>query len=128
MRKLYTSEVKRLSIKKLDPNAEALRDIAFESTVIKKDALFYVNFAGVLISVEHNTKLLNRYEAEYYLRSCYKADPKTAHLASCVYKDSGATFSHEVTNEEFKQLIKSKKAERKAWRRAEKEQKRKGNI
>ncbi len=128
MRKLYTGEVKRLSIKKLDPNVEALRDIAFESTVVQKDALFYVNFAGVLISVDYNTKLLNRCEAEYYLRSCYKANPETAHLAGCVYKDSGATFSHEVTNEEFKQLIKSKKAERKAWRKAEKDAKRKGNI
>lgn len=124
MRKLYTGEIKRLSIKKLDPNLDALQNIAYESTVVEKDALFYVNFAGVLISVEYNTKLLNRNEAEYYLRSCVKADPNTAHLAGVVYKDDGVVFSHEITNGEFKKLIKTKKAERRAYRRAEK----KGNI
>lgn len=128
MRKLYTGEIKKLSIKKLEPRPDALMNIAYESTVVQKDALFYVNFAGVLISLDYGTKLLTRDEAEYYLKSGLKVNPSLAHLVHCVYQDSNVTFSHEVTKEEFKQLVKSKKEERKALRKSKKEEKRKGNI
>ena len=63
MKKLYTGEIKKLSIKNLDPKPGALMNLAYESMVIKKDALFYINFLGVPISVDFNTKLLTREEA-----------------------------------------------------------------
>lgn len=114
MKKLYTGDIKKLSIKKLDPKPGALINIAFESTVVKKDALFYVNFAGVVISLDYGTKLLSRDEAEYYLKSGLKVNPALSHLLYSLYQDADVKFSHEVTKEEFKQLLKTKKAERKA--------------
>ena len=128
MKKLYTGEIKKLSIKNLDPKPGALMNLAYESMVIKKDALFYINFLGVPISVDFNTKLLTREEAVYYLQNGLKVNPSLCHCLSCIYQDQQLTFSHEVTKEEFKQLVKSKREERKAEKRAEKNHKRKGNI
>lgn len=118
MKKLYTGEIKKLSIKKLDPKPGALMNLAYESTVIKKDALFYLNFLGVPISVDFNTKLLTREEAVYYLQNGFKVNPGLCQCLSCMYQGENLTFSHEVSKEEFKQLMKTKKEERKALRRA----------
>ena len=128
MKKIYTGEIKKLSIKKLDPKPGALMNVAYENVVIKKDALFYLNFLGVPISLDHGTKLLTYDEAVYYLQNGLKVNPSLCHCLSCIYQDQQLTFSHEVTKEEFKQLVKSKKEERRAEKRAEKNQKRKGNI
>jgi hypothetical protein len=117
MKKIYTGDIKKLSIKKLDPKPGALINLAYESTVLKKDALFYINFLGVPISLDYNTKLLTREEAVYYLKNGFKVNPSLSHCLSCMYQDQNLTFSHEITKEEFKQLIKTKRAERKALRK-----------
>ena len=118
MKKLYTGEIKKLSIKNLDPKPGALMNLAYESMVIKKDALFYINFLGVPISVDFNTKLLTREEAVYYLQNGLKVNPGLCQSLSCMYQDENLTFSHEVSKEEFKKLMKTKKEERKALKRA----------
>ncbi len=113
MKKIYTGEIRKMTVKQVDPNPSALKKIAFESTTVKKDALFYVNLAGVTISVDYNTKLPNRDEAEYYLTSCVERIPESASYASCLYQGPNFTFSHEMPNEELKKLLKTKQAERK---------------
>ena len=118
MKKIYTGEIKKLSIKKLEPKPDALINIAYESTVFKKDALFYVNFMGVVISLDYGTKLLRREEAEYYLKSGLKVNPSLAHLVPCLYQDSEVKFSHEITDEEFKQIKKTARVERRAARKS----------
>ena len=117
MKKLYTGEVKKMTVKKLNIFPGTAEKIAFNNIVVENNALFYINRLGVPISVDHNTKLLTRYEAEYYLREFATKFPRSAELASCVYAEPPFTFSHEVTDEEFKQLIKTKKEERKALRK-----------
>ena len=119
-KKLYTGEIRKLSLKKLEPKPEALLNLAYESTVVNKDALFYKNILGVVISVDYNTKLATRDEAEYYLRNSFKVNPGLAHLDSCLYQESDVKFSHEVTKGELKQLIKTKKAERKLEKKGNK--------
>ena len=112
-KKLYTGEIRNLTIKSIDPNTSALKKIAYESTVVRNDALFYKNFAGAIISVDYDTKLLSRDEAEYFLECCVETAPSRAMQASCLYQGTDFKFSHEVTNEELKKLIKTKKIERK---------------
>ena len=61
MKKLYTGEVKRMTVKKLDIFPGTMDTLSFESVVVKKDALFYMNFLGVPISIYHGSKLLTKY-------------------------------------------------------------------
>ena len=45
MKKLYTGEVKRMTVKKLEIFPGTMDTLSFESVVIKKDDLFYMNFS-----------------------------------------------------------------------------------
>ena len=118
MKKLYTGEVKRMTVKKLDIFPGTMDTLSFESVVVKKDALFYMNFLGVPISIDHGTKLLTKYESQYYLKECAKRIPQKAEKISCIHADGPYTFSHEISDKEFKQLLKTKRAERKAAKKA----------
>ena len=120
MKKLYTGEVKKMTVKKLDIFPGTDNKLAFNSVVVKKDALFYINRLGVPISVDHDTKLLTQGEAEYYLREFAKKFPRSAESASCIYAEPPFTLAKEVTNEEFKQLKKEKKEERKVFLKTKK--------
>ena len=113
MKKLYTGEVKKMTVKKLDIFPETDNKLAFNSVVVKKDALFYINRLGVPISIDHDTKLLTRCEAEYYLRDFVKRFPRSADKISCVYAEPPFSFVRELSDEEFRKLKKEKKEERK---------------
>ena len=54
MKKLYTGEVKRMTVKKLDIFPGTMDTLSFESVVVKKDALFYMNFLGGTLSCLNN--------------------------------------------------------------------------
>ena len=117
MKKLYTGEIKQLTIKNLNLNPNSLKDIAFESVSVNKEALFYLNFLGIPISIEHGTKLLNRDEAEYYLKHGLETMPDKTYDLSCIYSEPPYKISHEVSNEEFKVLMKNAKTNRKLRKR-----------
>lgn len=117
MKKLYTGNIKKLSFKNFEVNPSAFRKIAFDSVVVDKDALFFINCMGVPISVDYNTKLLTREEAEDFVEYLVEKHPNDPNLATCIYADEEFSFSHEVTRKELKKLFKDKKAERLAKRK-----------
>ena len=113
MKKLYTGSIKKLTVKNINIFPAAIEKIAFESVVVEKDSLFYMNFFGVPISVDYGTKLLTKSEAECYIKDFAKAFPGNLDKASCIYANGPFKFSHEITNDDFKKLIKQKRIERK---------------
>ena len=120
MKKIYTGNINRLTVKNINIFPAAIDKLAFNSVVVEKNALFYLNRLGVPISIDHGTKLLTRYEAEYYIKNYARVNPYSLGQVSCIYADAPFKFSHEINNDEFKKLMKEKKKERKAIQKAKK--------
>ena len=81
--------------------------------VLEKSAPFYYNFLGRLISLEHNTFLPTKSEAEAFVVERARKFPDHLHLATCMYADYGNMEVHEIGRKDFKQLKKTYKIMRK---------------
>lgn len=110
--KYCTGAIKNMYVKNVGVN-ESVSKVVTESVVLKKDAPFYWNPLGRLISFEHNTFLPTKSEAEAFVVGRAKSLPNHLHLATCIYADYGNMEVHEISRKEFKQLKKTYKAIRK---------------
>ena len=110
--KYCTGTIKNMYVKSVGVNENAGKIIT-DSMVINKNAPFYWNIVGRLVSFEYNTFLPTKSEAEAFVIGRAKAFPEHLHLATCLYADYGNMESHEISKKDFKQLKKTYKAMRK---------------
>ena len=111
MRKIYSGDIKLLYIKGfenksvngLSINPDCLDFVFDDKVVLMKDAKFYYNWTGRLISFDANDYIESRYDAEELLRDC-------PNIKSVRYADyDKIKFERDLTNKEFKQLKKEYK-------------------
>ena len=110
--KYCTGSIKNMYVKKVGISETASK-VVTESIVLKKNAPFYWNLLGRLISFEYNTFLPTKSEAEAFVVERAKNFPEHLHLATCMYADYGNMEVHEIGRKEFKQLKKTYKVMRK---------------
>lgn len=109
--KYCTGAIKNLYVKDMGVN-ERIGEIVTESIVLRKNAPFYWNFLGRLVSFEYNTFLPTRDEAEAYVVEAARRYPNNPGAATCVFADYGNMEVHEIGKKEFKALKKTYKAMR----------------
>ncbi|MBO5120586.1 MAG: hypothetical protein J6C28_02725 [Bacilli bacterium] len=110
--KYCTGPIKNMYVKSMGVN-EKIGEIVTESIVLQKNAPFYWNPLGRLVSFEYNTFLPTKSEAETFVEESAKRHPGCLELATCMYADYGHMTVHEISRKEFKQLKKTYKEIRK---------------
>ena len=110
--KYCTGPIKNMYVKSMGVN-EKIGEIVTESIVLQKNAPFYWNPLGRLVSFEYNTFLPTKSEAEAFVEETARRHPERLDLATCMYADYGHMTVHEIGRSEFKQLKKTYKAIRK---------------
>ena len=109
MKRIYTGEIRNLYVKSIEVNGKAM-EVVTDSMVVRKDAPFYPNFVGKLISFEFDTYLPTKDEAEAYVRETVQRNPNISlDRATCLYACYGEMSSQSVSNEEFKTYKKTYK-------------------
>lgn len=103
---IFTGEIRKLYIKKLDIKEDSV-DAIVGSVIVKKDAPFYCNIVGRLVSFEHHTYLPTREEAEAYINNIVKNQPSALNDATCLYANYNSMEPKRIDRSEFKQLKKS---------------------
>ena len=104
----FTGNIKKMYVKGLNEDGT----IETESVVLLKDSPFYSNIVGRLISMEYNTFLPTRSEADYFVECLAKAHPNNLSGATCVYADYDNMKSCEVSKKDFKIKKKTYKEKR----------------
>lgn len=110
--KYCTGAIKNLYVKDMGVN-ERIGEIVTESIVLRKNAPFYWNFLGRLVSFEYNTFLPTKDEAEAYVVEAAKRHPNNLGAATCMFADYGHMEVHEIDKKAFKALKKTYKIMRK---------------
>ncbi len=112
MKRILRGPIYKLYVKNLEINDTVL-DIELASTTLKKDALFYINSFGKIVSLDYNTVLPQKEEAQYYIESHLpgtKKDKINPNSADCVYfEDSDLEKYQLLSQSAFKQLKKTYK-------------------
>ena len=106
MKKIYCGNIHRLKIYSVD---EVAKTTGFESVILVKDALFYRNRLGKLISFDYDTVLPTLYEAQINLINSFNKSNSNKDLY-CVYANESEILPSEfITNKELKMLKKEYK-------------------
>ena len=106
--KYCTGTIRNMYVKNIGVNEEAGK-IVTDNMIIKKDAPFYINRVGRLISLDYDTFLPTRTEAEAFVVGRAKNFPDHLELATCLYADYGCMETHQISRKEFKELKKTYK-------------------
>lgn len=110
--KYCTGPIKNMYVKDMGIS-ESIGDIVTESIVLKKNAPFFWNGLGRLISFEYNTFLPTKSEAETFVLDAARRHPEHPELATCMYADYGNMETHEISRKDFAVLKKTYKQMRK---------------
>lgn len=106
--KYCTGAIKNLYVKEMGINEDIGR-VVTESIVLKRNAPFYWNPLGKLISFEYNTFLPTRTEAEAFVMETVRRHPDHPEIATCMYADYGNMEVHQISRKDFKTLKKTYK-------------------
>ncbi len=108
MKSIYKAPLRRLTVKNLEINEGAIKNIEYDNPIIRKDLIFYRNWAGAYISFEHETRLPDYTEATDYIRDTLERRPEVKEpYPTCPYvSDEEFEYSHEISKETFKTLKK----------------------
>ena len=121
MKKIYKGPMRRLIVSNLEVIDKNVKILEYETPIVQKDLMFYINRFGAFISFEHNTRLPDFGEATDYIKDeiIRRGDNPTPPYPTCPFVDEGdIEFSHEIDNSVFKVL-------KKYYRNLEKENKKK---
>ncbi len=110
--KYCTGPIKNMYVKSMGIN-EGIGKVVTESIVLKKDAPFFWNGLGRLISFEYNTFLPTKNEAEAFVVESAKNHPNCPERATCMYADYSQMEVHEISRKDYKALKKTYKEMRK---------------
>ena len=110
--KYCTGPIKNMYVKNMGVN-EGITEFITESIVLKKNAPFFWNGVGRLISFEYNTFLPTKNEAELFVLDAIRKHPDHPELATCMYADYGNMEVHEIGRKEYNALRKTYKLMRK---------------
>ena len=110
--KYCTGPIKNMYVKNIGIS-EKVREVVTESIVLQKNAPFYWNRFGRLVSFEYGTFLPTESEAEAYVEEAARLHPEYLENATCMYADYGHMEVHEIGRKEFKVLKKTYKQIRK---------------
>ena len=104
MKKIFKGNIRRFDIKKIDFNGNKIKILEYETPIVKKDSLFYVNMVGNIISFDYDTKLANVEEARDVSISMIKSlDQELVHSESLNRHD------FKVLKKEFKKKYDNRK-------------------
>ena len=110
MKKIFTGSINTLHLKSLS-FSEPITKLTEESTILKKDALFYQNIFGKMINFEYDTCLPTKEEAEdYFANINTEAKEHNATFRECsimYYNEDELKYLKSISSKEFKQLKKS---------------------
>ena len=105
MKKFFTADIRKMYIKEIVFNQRTIKLIP-QSSILIKDALFYENFRGKMISVDFDCCLLNSEEAFYSISREFKKNIENHCDVSCVYvDDEDFQFREELGSKLAKQKI-----------------------
>lgn len=110
--KYCTGPIKNMYVKSLGVNVNVGKVIT-ESIVLQKNAPFYWNRFGRLVSFDYGTFLPTKSEAEAYIEEAVRLHPEHLSNVTCMYADYGHIEVHEIGRKEFKELKKTYKQIRK---------------
>lgn len=107
MRKFFKGNIRRFDIKKIDFNGSKIKILEYETPIVKKDALFYVNMVGNIISFDYDTKLANIEEARDVSISMIKSlDQDLAKVGCIFFNENELVHSESLNRHDFKVLKK----------------------
>ena len=107
MKTIYKGPIRKLQIYSIKP---IINTPTFQSTIIKKDSLFYKTKLGKYINFEYNTVLPNVIEAESNLLEISRINKMNTTAACCIYVNNSEIQEYkQISNQEFKTLKKEYK-------------------
>lgn len=106
---IYKGNLNSLFIKDFQLTENGV-NVALESSVVKRDVLFYKNFIGKMICFEYDTHLPSYYEAEAFVKGSVKEDGTGS---SCLYADYDSIKPFPGETRSVKELKKEFKMQRK---------------
>jgi hypothetical protein len=110
MTELYKGNIRNHSVSEITITNNGVQIAKSGSIIIKKDALFYRNFSGKMISLDYDTVLPTFEEAFIYATNQLNNNKEVLQLASCVFvNDKELQYVKTISNKELKELKKSYK-------------------
>ena len=104
---IFKGNIRRFDIKKIDFNGSKIKILEYETPIVKKDALFYVNMVGNIISFDYDTKLANVEEARDVSISMIKSlDQDLAKVGCIFFNENELVHSESLNRHDFKVLKK----------------------
>lgn len=109
---IYHGNVKKLVVTALDVKSDGIL-LKKESYVVNKDAIFYKNMVGKIISFDYGTALPTYDEAIDCLQFTLENSRTSSNVVSCLYADYDNLRSETIDYNEFKSLSKRKRLRKK---------------
>ena len=110
MKLIYTGEIKKIYVKNIDfSNNGSISEIELSQITVVKEAKFYKNFLGKIISFKYDSLLPTEEEAKIYATNIISSHPTKIEEAECIFVDYDNLTPDAITKEEFKQLKKQYK-------------------
>ncbi len=107
MKEIFKGNIRRFDIKKIDFNGSKIKILEYETPIVKKDALFYVNMVGNIISFDYDTKLANIEEARDISTSMIKSPDQDLAKVGCIFfNENELEYSESLNRHDFKVLKK----------------------
>ncbi len=110
MKNLYKCHIRNLVINGITFKGNSIDEIDYSGSILIKDALFYRNRLGVLVSLDYDTELCSFHEAQdFCIQSIINAivEKNQYPYNECLfYNESELSFLRKVPNKEIKQLKK----------------------
>ena len=108
MKKIYKAPMRTIYITNLEINAGNIKVLEFDTPIVRKDLMFYINRFGNFISFEHGTRLPDFHEAyDFVTAAALRREDSTPPYPSCSFiKDGEYEFSHEIDDRNFRALKK----------------------
>ncbi len=103
MKKIFTGPIHSIHLKELDITENSLK-LEAQSTILIKDALFYQNIFGKIVSFDYGTCLCPKDEAYDYLTSFTNQNKNRFSIP--YINEEEITFDKAITKKEFKELKK----------------------
>lgn len=121
MRKYYRKDEQGLTITNLEIKESKIKNISFETTMLRKDVLYYEGILGTMYRFEDKNQVFSRDDAYDYLHrqidNCIKNRMDVVSLINgkpVMYVDTQERFPISISKEEIKVLRKERKNRKKS--------------
>ncbi len=113
MQQYFKGPVRKMYIKEYQRNNNGEMKITITNSILQKEALFYQNIFGAILSYPHGNPMTSFDDAYWYIKECVRRNPDKASEIWCPYIDYDELELLNLSKEKVKSLKEERKIARK---------------